>query len=507
MKHFSIVGFLTGLLGLVIITSSSMYVALRMGALPWPTVFVTVLAMTVMGKTKHGSLQEINVTHTFMSAGAMVAGGLAFTLPGIWILNPGAHVDFFQVLEICVLGAVLGALFSAVFRKNLIEEQSLVFPIGNAAYQTLVTGINRGRESVKLFVSMAFSVVFTIFRDALGFFPAVLNFFKGSSAVPQIDFWVSPMALAIGAVIDSVAALFWFAGSVISYFILAPVGCSDLFRQNVGIGLMIGTGAGILIKIFHALFSGKSGRPKMRKRDLIMTFAIVFVSAILMALTTELSAVQAFTAVLLTGISCLLSGMLTGQSGINPMEIFGILVMLAVGVIKSTSTSALFLIASLTAVACGLSGDVMNDLKSGYLVHTDPEKQIVAEFVGGIIGAFISVVCLFAMKRAFGSFGTSALPAPQAKAVASMASGFGNSCEFFISMAIGAILFLCKLPSATLGLGIYLSMQISLPVSIGAFAAYLYRKKAYNNDINLIASGLLGGEGIAGVLIAIFSMF
>ncbi len=507
MKHFSVIGFLTGLFGLVIITTSSMYVALRMGALPWPTVFVTVLAMTVMGKTKHGSLKEINITHTFMSSGAMVAGGLAFTLPGIWILNPNAQLAFIDSLEICVLGAVLGSLFSAVFRKNLIEEQKLVFPIGNAAYQTLVTGLKKGRESLKLMVSMLFSVIVTIFRDAYAFIPSVLSLFKGSQSVPAIDFWVSPMAMAIGAVIDKLAALFWFAGGILSYFVLAPLGCSDLFRQNVGIGLMIGTGLGMLIRTASGICRKKSNISKMEKKDLMMFLSIIFISSVLLFFATELNVLQAFVAVLLVGCTCLLSGMLTGQSGINPMEIFGILVMLAVGVMKSTSTSTLFLVAALTSVACGLSGDVMNDLKSGYLIHTDPEKQIVAEFIGGILGAVISVCCLFAMKESFGGFGTQLLPAPQAKAVASMAAGFGNSIEFFIAAGIGTVLFLLDLPSATLGLGVYLSMQITLPVGIGATVALFFRKKNKDNDINLVASGLLGGEGIAGVLIAIFSMF
>ena len=89
-QKLTIRSLIIGLIGLIIITSSSMYVALRMGALPWPTVFVTVVSMALLRRFKNSTLQEINVTHTIMSAGAMVAGGLAFTLPGIWILNPNA---------------------------------------------------------------------------------------------------------------------------------------------------------------------------------------------------------------------------------------------------------------------------------------------------------------------------------------------------------------------------------------------------------------------------------
>lgn len=507
MKHFTLRSFFTGLIGLLIITTSSMYVSLRMGALPWPTIFVAVLSMTILGKAKNSTLQEINITHTLMSSGAMVAGGLAFTLPGIWILNPDAVLPITDAMIVCVLGAVLGSLFSAVFRKNLVEEQALVFPIGNAAYNTLITGIKKSRESITLFLSMGLSIIFTIFRDAFALLPSVFTLFGGNAHIPMISFWVSPMAFAIGAVIDKMAALCWFGGAVISYFVLAPLGCSELFRQNIGIGLMIGTGIGILVKAFAKIICNKDRKAVMRKQDILFSCAVILGSAVILTFGADLSLLQACIAVFLVGVSCLLSGMLTGQSGINPMEIFGILVMLAVGFVRQSSVMTLFLVASLTAVACGLSGDVMNDLKSGYLLHTNPFQQVLAEFLGGTIGAVIAVFCLFAMKKAYGSFGTPALPAPQAKAVASMAAGFGNSTEFFVAIAIGTVLFLMNIPSATLGLGIYLSMQISLPVGLGALITYFAVKKFKANDINLVASGLLGGEGIAGVLIAIFSMF
>lgn len=67
-----------GALGSALITTSSMYVALRMGALPWPTIFVAILSLTVLKALGSTNLNEVNVTHTAMSAGGMVAGGVAF---------------------------------------------------------------------------------------------------------------------------------------------------------------------------------------------------------------------------------------------------------------------------------------------------------------------------------------------------------------------------------------------------------------------------------------------
>ena len=125
-------GILIGILGLSVITASSMYVALKMGALPWPTVFVTVVSMAILGKLKDSTLMEINCTHTLMSAGAMVAGGLAFTLPGLWIANPEAEMSFISIAMIAATGAMLGILFTSLFRKKLIEEDKLPYPMGTS---------------------------------------------------------------------------------------------------------------------------------------------------------------------------------------------------------------------------------------------------------------------------------------------------------------------------------------------------------------------------------------
>ena len=73
-------GVVIGVLGCVIITASSAYTALKMGALPWPIVFAAVISLFFLKLMGNASLNEANVTHTIMSAGAMVAGGLAFTI-------------------------------------------------------------------------------------------------------------------------------------------------------------------------------------------------------------------------------------------------------------------------------------------------------------------------------------------------------------------------------------------------------------------------------------------
>lgn len=515
-------GLALGIAGLVVITASSMYVALRMGALPWPTVFVTVISMAVLGKAKGSTLQEINCTHTLMSAGAMVAGGLAFTIPGLWMTDPEASMPLMTIIAISVTGAVLGTLFTMVFRRTFIEKENLPYPNGNAAYNTLIAG-KEGKGAPLLFSSMGASVIFTFIRDGLGRIPAVLTLFRGSALFPSLSVWVSPMALGIGAIIGPVLSLMWFLGCVIGYFILTPIGLAtglfatmaeaDAFRSNLGIGLMIGTGLGVAIKAIITLFRKKKGKGReIPARSIVMIGMLCLLTIILLVLLTEITIPE--TVLLIVGVylATYLSGMLTGQTGVNPMEIFAILVLLGISAVMSPSLAAAFSIAGVVAVACGLTGDVMNDLKSGSLIGTEPRYQLMAEGIGGIIGAIAAAFSLIILKEGMGGFGSPELPAPQAAAVAAMARGLDSPAAFFIGAMIGIVLFLLRVPSATIGLGVYLPTYISSAMALGAVIMAGVKKAMKNKadaeeKASLISSGLLGGEGITGVIIAIISMF
>lgn len=523
--------FVIGLIGLIIITSSSMYVALRMGALPWPTIFVTVVSVAILSRFKNYSLQEINVTHTMMSAGAMVAGGLAFTLPGIWILNPAATVSVSSILTLTIAGSLLGTVFTIIARQRYIVEEELPYPMGQAAYNTLIASTTKGKGAPWLFTALILSVIFTIFRDGIPLIPAVLVIYGGSAVVPAVTMWISPMAAGIGSIIGPTLALMWLGGAVFGFLILTPLGiltklfanmaAADLFRQNLGIGLMVGTGVGILIKATYQQIKNFKTKEKKQSsiasvlstKGQIVVLLIILVVFIALLVGTEISFLQALLTIVGIYLTTQLAAMLTGQTGINPMEIFGILVLLAVQIISSPSTIAAFSVAAVTAVACGLTGDMMNDLKSGHLVGTKPMTQIIAEGTGGVIGSVVAVIALFVMKNSFGGFGTELLPAPQAQAVTAMVGGLGHPFAFALGAVLGIAFYLLSIPAATLGLGIYLPINISTIMGFGAIVVLIAKKvtkkensDAINEKANLISSGFLGGEGITGVLLAIIAM-
>ncbi len=524
-EHLTLRGLLIGLAGSLMITTSSMYVALRMGALPWPTLFVAVLSMAIIKRWKNSSLQEVNVTHTVMSAGAMVAGGLAFTIPGIWIAYPDTTVSTIQLVTITISGAVLGVIFTNFHRKRYLEESPLPYPMGTAAYNTITIGDAGGKQAVILFSSMGASALFTYLRDGIRAIPAAVSAKLPGKYSPDIHMWLSPMAVGIGFIIGPLYTGIWFLGTILGYLLIIPIGtaagwfhdmaAADLFRQNLGIGLMVGTGAGILLKGTYTMLRTTSRRRlRLQERSTRIILLLILAVIITICTLTDITIIQMLLAVAGIWITTSMAAMLTGQTAINPMEIFGILVLLAIQLVQTPGPVPAFLIAALTAVACGLTGDVMNDFKSGKELGTNPRAQLIAETAGGIVGAIAAVFVLLIMKQAFGSFGTAELPAPQAVAVSQMVGGLSHVPAFFTGLLLGTLLYLGGLPTTTLGLGVYLSTSISTIVFVGGLIRFIIdrlndRKKADNivYSGSIIASGFLGGEGIVGVLLAIFSIF
>lgn len=523
-EQLTIRGLLIGALGAVVITTSSMYVALRMGSLPWPIIFVAIMSMATLKGLGKTNVNEINVTHTAMSAGSMVAGGLAFTIPGIWIINKNAHISFLTLLTVTISGTILGLIFTVFIRKFFIEKEQLPYPMGIAASETVVAG-DEGKKGKVLFSTLGLSALFTTLRDGFGLIPAVWNSVKLAKYNIFFGLWISPMSIGMGYLIGPLFTGVWFLGAVFSYFFLIPVGVAQgwfhdvgaatAYKDSLGIGLMVGTGIGILLKgiipkakeIYGPMFSGKavSGNGISLKWVPIVFVLVAFI----LTTFTEMSMIPSILTIIGVWLTTSMAASITGQTGINPMEIFGILVLVGIKMVTHLSMTEGFLIAAVVAVACGLTGDVLNDFKSGHILGTDPRAQFVSEAVGGIVGAVVSVIVLFVMYEAYGGVGPGTeLPAPQAFAVSTMIGGLPNTTAFFIGLAIGVLLYVLNAPGMTLGLGIYLPMFISTSVFLGGFIRFVVSKIQKDKDENgvIVSSGLLGGEGVTGVAIAIIKV-
>ncbi|MFP4212040.1 MAG: OPT/YSL family transporter [Alkalispirochaeta sp.] len=515
-----------GALGAVIISASSMYVALRLGALPWPTVFVALLSMAALRALGNTNLNEINVTHTAMSAGAMIAGGFAFTIPAIWILQPDTQIEFVPLILVILAGTILGLILTAIVRRHFIETESLPYPVGTAAYETVQVGDEGGGKAGILFGSMGISAAFVAARDLIAAVPGAITSARLARRNIFVGFWLAPIALGIGYIIDIVYTAVWFAGSLFAFLILVPVGIStgifpdlaaaDAFRSSLGIGLMVGTGVGVLVKgiipRLATIFAGVTadlGRGDAENRRLAISLPVgAAVLAFLLSIFAGIPTLPAVLLLLGVAIATIMAADLTGQTGINPMEILGIIVLLGIRlIVPDLGQTPAILIAAVTAVSCGLTGDVLNDFKAGHLLGTSPRAQITAEALGGVIGALVSVGTFAVLLTRYGTFGGE-LPAPQAHAVAALAAGIPDVTAFATGAAVGLLIYLLRLPGMTLGLGVYLPMMISAPVFLGGLIRLIVRRvrPAWDEKGVVAASGFLGGEGVTGVVIAIIQV-
>ncbi|MCQ4635935.1 OPT/YSL family transporter [Anaerovorax odorimutans] len=523
-NQLTVRGVAIGAIGAVIITTSSMFVALKLSSLPWPIIFVALVSMFGLKALGNTNLREINVTHTIMSAGAMVAGGLAFTLPGIFILDPQAQVSTLKLLLLTFGGVALGLIFTALIRKYFVETKKLPYPMGEAAAETLKVGDRGGKKAITLFVSMGAAAIFTFIRDWMQKIPAVLLSKKMALYGSTCGIWISPMLISVGYLLGPVFIGVWFLGAVIGDFGVLLGGTELGFWDNaqaltikssLGIGMMVGTGIGIIVKgilpkakeIFGGMFKKDSAGDAivpMRWAPIVMV-----VLAFLFTILLDMGVVASIVTILGVWVATAMSAQCVGQSGINPMEIFGIIVLLAAKAVSSVGGTEAFFVAAIVAVACGLVGDVMNDFKAGYILGTDPKAQWIGECIGGIIGTVVSVGVLMVIVKAYGPevFGSQEFPAAQAGAVAAMVGGISHVPAFVIGLVIAVILYFINFPVMTLGLGVYLPFYMSATALIGGVLRLIVTKalpKVEKEGTGLvIASGLLGGEAIMGVVIAL----
>ena len=549
--QISAAGILIGCIGCVIITASSVYTALKMGALPWPTIFTSITALVLLRAAGRTSLNEANVTQIIMSAGSMVAGGVAFTIPGVWMLGLGAELSWIEIGGVALAGTLLGLVCTALIRRRFVEESDLEYPIGTAAAETLMASRAGGATGKRLFGSMAAAGIWCALRDLAGVIPAMI----GALPIPGVAFGIynSPMLLSVGFLVGGAAVAFWLAGGLIANFGIivggSAAGLWDVANaqgivSSLGMGLMMGSGIGVVVRdilpaAFRSAHNGRrdddhAGAPARAfgKLDRSVLALFVAAAALLVCLVLGLSPIACAVVVVLAFVTTIMSAQSVGQTGIDPMEIFGLIVLLVIAALGESDQVRLFFVAGVVAVACGLAGDVMSDFKTGKIIGTDPRAMWIGQAIGALIGCAVSVAVMCALLNAYGAdaFGPGKLfVSAQASVVATMVSGIPSVPAFVLGLVAGVALYCLGIPSMMLGLGVYLPFYMTLSASLGAAVKIAYDRVASirntrasgnvaanaNTDAGetsheetgiIIASGVLGGESIVGVIIALASV-
>ena len=520
---------LTGIIGAVLVSSSSFYIALKFGALPWPTIMVTLLSMMTLNLFKKANNKEITISHTIMSAGSMVAGGVAFTMPAYIILGGKlTDINQYQLLLTILGGSVAGAFLSYIFRAKLIEEEKLEFPIGEAAYNLVDSG-----KSVKNIRYVAFG---TLFSSIIAFFRD-FSFTKGKAPViPTVitlknglfSIYLSPLLVGMGYVLGFVNTFVWFLGGAIVLFIGEPlakmfkIADFPIMKNSFGMGFMIGIGIAIVLKI---IFANKMKKDTENKSIVAKLLVLSVISIIVITFIYKLPIFLSLVLVLISILCTIIAGYSTGKTGVNPMEIYAIITILLIsflnkmlnglniGGIKfytNLNTLILFMLACIITVACGLAGDILNDFKSGYKMKVKPSEQLFGELIGAIVSSFVITFLFFVFFKVYKVIGpveNTELIALQASIVATVINGIPFLGIFFMGLAAGLILSLLNLPVLTFGIGIYVPFYLTSTVFLGGLVSFIGNKVSKNSHskLLLISNGLMSGEAIVGVILSIMA--
>lgn len=545
-KALTLRALLIGAAGSAVITTSSLYVALKLGALPWPIVFVALMSLVALRALGNTNLSEVNVAHTAMSAGAMIAGGLAFTIPGIWMIDPTTPVSWVQVLLVSICGTLLGLIFAALIRRHFVVNQNLTYPMGHAAAQTLVAAQEGGAQARTLFGALGISAVLTMVRDVFHVVPKML--FSGSSlaGIPMAVYF-SPMMMSVGYMVGLTNIGVWILGAIIGHFGLLSIApalglimppLAESIRSSLGIGIMLGCGVGVLIKnvlpqITH-IFAPLYKKSAQDSSIVPLTWAPVVIVLIvaLCTIVLKFSLIASILCIVGSWIAVTMAAQSVGDTSIDPMEVFAVIMLLITRMLTPLVGLEAFFFAAIIAIACGLAGDVMSDFKAGQIISTSPREQWIGQAVGAAVGAVISVGVLYLLVAAYGtdSFGIDKeFVAVQAGVVSAMIGGAPHLSSLVIGLVIGIVLYVIGAPVMTLGLGVYLPFYITFTASIGGVvrlcALLVARMRAGSQDGDttadsstkqstpadatkglVIASGMLGGEAVVSVLIALFSV-
>ena len=209
--------------------------------------------------------------------------------------------------------------------------------------------------------------------------------------------------------------------------------------------------------------------------------------------------------------------------GTNPVSgmtlmtlIIAALVLVAVGLKGNSGMAAALVIGGVVCTALSMAGSFVTDLKIGYWIGTTPKKQEAWKFVGTIVAAATVCGVMLVLNKTFGFTGDNALVAPQANAMAAviqpMMNGGGAPWLLYgIGAVIAIILTIFKIPALAFALGMFIPIDLNLPLLVGGAIAWYVSSRSKDAKVNeerhekgtLIASGFIAGGALMGVVSAI----
>lgn len=272
------------------------------------------------------------------------------------------------------------------------------------------------------------------------------------------------------------------------------------------------------------------------EQDLSLKYVLLGVSLVVFVITAVPGIIGHETTLIMRFISAIaiavfafafvtVSSRIVGLIGVssNPTSGMAIVTLLGTGLVffligwtDITGKVTALTIGTIVCIAASIAGDISQDLKAGYIIGATPRKQQIAEIIGAMGSAFFVCLAVYYLGRAYG-FGSDALPAPQATLMKTVLDGvLGGNLRWDlvgIGAAFAVAVVLVRVPPLPFAVGMYLPLYTMTPVFIGGMIRH-YVEKNYKIESDekgkdqgvLLGSGLIAGEGLMGVIIAVFAV-
>ncbi len=562
-REFTLRAVVAGVLFGALFGAANAYIGLRVGmtvATSIPVAIMTVAAARALRADV--GLRETNLAQTIGSASTSLATGAIFTLPALYLW--GRPPSYWQIAALALCGGVLGVAAMVPLRRMLIVDQAdeLPYPEGTACAMVLRSA--RAESSVARWIAWGL-VIGLVVRVALGFrlLPGEVGFELPLLPRGEIGLEITPALLGVGVILGIRPASVLVSGSALAALVITPViavwgadlglamldgrsieslGAGDIWKNFVrylGAGAVAAAGVLSVVRglptMIHAVSSvaararrgglGDSGGPReLSGRTvgglvLAVALAAMFVPGLL---APDLPPVQRLVAGLMVSVFGVLfvavMARIAGIVGTSSQPTSGITIatLLAVGVVFAvlgwsdiTSKMALLSVGAIVAIAASSSGDTAQDLKTGHLVGATPLAQQAGQLIG-MATACWAVAATLVFLGATAEFGSKEIPAPQATLITAIIDGLLDGSLpwklFYAGAALAIVAVFVRLDALAFAIGLYLPLPAMLPIFVGGVLRwYVDRSTDTSSGLRpgvLAASGLVAGEGLAGVAVA-----